>query len=170
LIAEHGPAAASVSAIAERSQVSRGLIAWYFGSKDQLVVEVIDRSMGELESALRRATALSGAASFVELSRVFVASATTVSGRVVVHSLAHVLSRRDVVADAYDRGVRRLVEVATAAAGDAPAADITKLASTYVAAMLAFGLQLALDPRLDRRIGLAIGTAFDATPTPAGRP
>lgn len=168
LIADHGPAAASVTVIAEYSQVSRGLIGFYFGSKDQLVVEVIDRSMGELESALRRATSSAEPPSFAALSQAFVAGAATVAGRVVVNSLAHVLSHRDLVAAAYERGVRRLVEVAAMADGGAgglaaggPAGDAAQLASTYVAAMLAFGLQLALDPQLDRRIGLAIGATFD---------
>jgi AcrR family transcriptional regulator len=171
LIADHGPAAASVTAITGRSGVSRGLIGFYFGSKDQLLVEVIDRSMGELESALRRAVSSARPPSFAALSQAFIACVATGSGRVAVNSLAHVLSQRDAVADAYERGVRRLIEVA-ATVDRGPAGEGARYAATYVAAMLAFGLQLALDPKLDPRIGLAIGAAFDAAAqdtTTAGR-
>jgi AcrR family transcriptional regulator len=161
VIADHGPAGASVTVITEYSGVSRGLIGFYFGSKDQLLVEVIDRSMGELESALRRATATARPPSFAALSQAFIAGTATVAGRVVVNSLAHVLSHRDPVADAYERGVRRLIEVA-ATVDRGPAGAGARPAGTYVAAMLAFGLQLALDPLLDHGIGLAIGAAFDA--------
>ena len=163
LIAERGPAAASVTAIAEHSHVSRGLIGWHFGSKDQLVVEVVERSMSEVESALRRSLSNTSTASFPALSAAFAATAGGVSGRVLVMTLAHVLSRHDIVAVAYDRGVRRLVDVAVGVAASSGVAEPERalVASTFVASMLGFGLQRALDPELDRRVGAAIGDAFD---------
>jgi AcrR family transcriptional regulator len=163
LIAERGPAAASVTAITEHSQVSRGLIGWHFGSKDQLVVEVVERSMSEVESALRRSVSNTSTASFAALSAAFAATAGGVSGRVLVTTLAHVLSQRDNVAVAYERGVRRLVDVAVGVAASSGVAETerTLVASTFVASMLGFGLQHALDPELDRRVGAAIGRAFD---------
>ncbi len=163
LIAERGPAAASVKAITEHSQVSRGLISWHFGSKDQLVVEVVERSMSEVESALRRSVSGTAAASFAALSAGFAATAGGVSGRVLVATLAHALSHRDNVAVAYDRGVRRLVDVAAAVAASSGVAEPerTLVASMFVASMLGFGLQYALDPELGRRAGATIGHAFD---------
>jgi hypothetical protein len=82
---------------------------------------------------------------------------------VVVATLAHVLGQSDNVAVAYDRGVRRLVDVAAAVAGSSGVAEPerTLVASMFVASMLGFGLQYALDPELDRRAGATIGHAFD---------
>jgi AcrR family transcriptional regulator len=160
LIAERGPAAASVTAITERSGVSRGLVGWHFGSKDQLVVEVVERSMSEIESALRRSVSTGPAPSFAALSAAFDAAAPSISGRVLVTTLAHVLGHRDNVTAAYARGVRRLVEVAAGAAASAePAATLA--AATFVSSMLGYGLQRALDPELGPRAAAVIGQAFD---------
>jgi AcrR family transcriptional regulator len=163
LIAERGPAAASVKAITEHSQVSRGLIGWHFGSKDQLVVEVVERSMSEIESALRRSVSNASTASFATLSSAFGATASSTSGRVLVMTLAHVLAHRDNVAVAYARGARRLVDVAAGVAASSGVAEPEQalVASTFVASMLGFGLQRALDPELAPRAGATIGRAFD---------
>ena len=163
LIAERGPAAASVKAITEQSGVSRGLIGWHFGSKDQLVVEVVERSMSEIESALRRSVANPSTASFAALSGAFGATAGSVSGRVLVTTLAHVLGHRDNVAAAYARGVSRLVDVAAGVAASSGVAEpeAALVGSTFVASMLSCGLQRALDPELGSRVGWAIGQAFD---------
>jgi AcrR family transcriptional regulator len=163
LIAERGPAAASVKAITEHSGVSRGLIGWHFGSKDQLVVEVVERSMSEIESALRRSVSNPSTASFAALSAAFDTTAGSVSGRVLGMTLGHVLAHRDNVAGAYARGVRRLVEVAAGVAASFGVAEPeqTLVASTFVASMLGFGLQRALDPQLAPRVGATIGQAFD---------
>jgi TetR/AcrR family acrAB operon transcriptional repressor len=163
LIAERGPAAASVTAITERSGVSRGLVGWHFGAKDQLVVEVVERSMSEIESALRRSVSTASAPSFAALSAAFQATAASISGRVLVMTLAHVLGHRDNVTAAYARGVGRLVEVA---AGPAASAGIvepeaTLVAAAFVSSMLGYGLQRALDPELGALAGVVIGQSFD---------
>lgn len=44
LAAEGGSAAMSIQAVAERSKISRGSVAWHFGSKEGLVVAVIDEA------------------------------------------------------------------------------------------------------------------------------
>ncbi|MGN6606514.1 MAG: TetR/AcrR family transcriptional regulator [Jatrophihabitans sp.] len=44
LASEGGSAAMSVQAVAERSQISRGSVAWHFGSKDGLLVAVVDEA------------------------------------------------------------------------------------------------------------------------------
>jgi|GEM_PF-6011425 len=162
LIAERGPQAASVQAITGHSRVSRGLIGWHFGSKDQLVVEVVERSMSEIESALRRAVSAGPAPSFATLSAAFGATADSISGRVLVMTLAHVLGHRDNIAAAYARGVGRLVEVAAAVAARQEIAEPerTLVASTFVASMLGFGLQHALDRELSPLAGALIGDAF----------
>jgi TetR/AcrR family acrAB operon transcriptional repressor len=163
LIAERGPAAASVTAITERSGVSRGQVGWHFGSKDQLVVEVVERSMSEIESALRRSVSTGAAPSFAALSAAFDVTAPSISGRVLVTTLAHVLGHCDNVTAAYARGVRRLVEVAAGAAASAGMAEpeATLAAATFVSSMLGYGLQRALDPELGPRAGAVIGQAFD---------
>jgi TetR/AcrR family acrAB operon transcriptional repressor len=163
LIAERGPAAASVTAITERSGVSRGQVGWHFGSKDQLVVEVVERSMSEIESALRRSVSTGAAPSFAALSAAFDVTAPSISGRVLVTTLAHVLGHRDKVTAAYARGVRRLAEVAAGAAASAGMAEpeATLAAATFVSSMLGYGLQRALDPELGPRAGAVIGQAFD---------
>ncbi len=50
LFAEKGFADTSVQAIAEASGVSRGSIAWHFGSKEGLLFAVVDASFAEWES------------------------------------------------------------------------------------------------------------------------
>jgi TetR/AcrR family acrAB operon transcriptional repressor len=163
LIAERGPAAASVTAITERSRVSRGLVGWHFGAKDQLVVEVVERSMSEIESALRRSVSTGPGPSFAALSAAFQAAASSVSGRVLVTTLAHVLGHRDNITAAYARGVRRLVEVAAGAAASSGIVEpeATLVAAAFVSSMLGYGLQRALDPELGARAGAVIGQAFD---------
>jgi TetR/AcrR family acrAB operon transcriptional repressor len=163
LIAERGPAAASVTAITERSGVSRGLVGWHFGAKDQLVVEVVERSMSEIESALRRSVSTGSAPSFAALSAAFQAAAASVSGRVLVTTLAHVLGHGDNITAAYARGVRRLVEVAAGAAASSGIVEpeATLVAAAFVSSMLGYGLQRALDPELGARAGAVIGQAFD---------
>lgn len=42
LAAEGGSSAMSIQAVAERSQISRGSVAWHFGSKEGLLVAVVD--------------------------------------------------------------------------------------------------------------------------------
>lgn len=42
LAADGGSAAMSIQAVAERSQISRGSVAWHFGSKEGLLVAVVD--------------------------------------------------------------------------------------------------------------------------------
>ena len=50
LFAEKGYADTSVQAIAEASGISRGSIAWHFGSKEGLLFAVVDASFAEWES------------------------------------------------------------------------------------------------------------------------
>lgn len=46
LAAEAGSAGMSIQAVAERSQISRGSVAWHFGSKEGLLVAVVDDAFG----------------------------------------------------------------------------------------------------------------------------
>jgi AcrR family transcriptional regulator len=48
LIAENGARKTTVQAIAERARISRGSIGWHFGSKEGLVVAVVDEAFGWL--------------------------------------------------------------------------------------------------------------------------
>lgn len=48
LLAEGGSAAATVSAVATRAGISRGSISWHFGSKEGLVVEVVNNAFDML--------------------------------------------------------------------------------------------------------------------------
>lgn len=48
LIAESGARKTTVQAIAERARISRGSIGWHFGSKEGLVVAVVDEAFGWL--------------------------------------------------------------------------------------------------------------------------
>jgi len=114
-------------------------------------------------SALRRSVSTGAAPSFAALSAAFDVTAPSVSGRVLVTTLAHVLGHRDNVTAAYARGVRRLAEVAAGAAASAGMAEpeATLAAATFVSSMLGYGLQRALDPELGPRAGAVIGQAFD---------
>lgn len=53
LAAEGGASAMSVQAVADRSGISRGSVAWHFGSKDGLLVAVIDEAFRWGEEYLR---------------------------------------------------------------------------------------------------------------------
>jgi TetR/AcrR family transcriptional regulator, acrAB operon repressor len=45
LLAEGGPKATTVQAVAERAGISRGSISWHFGSKDGLIVAVVNNAI-----------------------------------------------------------------------------------------------------------------------------
>jgi len=53
LASEGGASAMSVQAVADRSGISRGSVAWHFGSKDGLLVAVIDEAFRWGEEYLR---------------------------------------------------------------------------------------------------------------------
>jgi TetR/AcrR family transcriptional regulator, acrAB operon repressor len=54
LAAEGGASAMSIQAVADRSGISRGSVAWHFGSKDGLLVAVIDEAFRWGEDCLRQ--------------------------------------------------------------------------------------------------------------------
>ena len=54
LVAEHGIAQTHVGAIAEEAGLSRGLVRYYFGSKDGLLADVLAADGTEREAVLRR--------------------------------------------------------------------------------------------------------------------
>jgi AcrR family transcriptional regulator len=53
LFAEDGARKTTVQAIAERARISRGSIAWHFGSKQGLVVAVVEDAFAQLEEQTR---------------------------------------------------------------------------------------------------------------------
>ncbi|MFD9791118.1 TetR/AcrR family transcriptional regulator [Streptomyces sp. NPDC059070] len=104
LVARAGPRAASVQAVADRAGISRGSVAWHFGSKDGLIVEVIEQAFGAAEEEYRRRLPASGPLSFGLLVDAHLAVMDAPCGRVFATVLPEVLRDAGPLRDAYVRG------------------------------------------------------------------
>ncbi|MBH1935433.1 TetR/AcrR family transcriptional regulator [Streptomyces sp. AV19] len=107
LVAEAGLRAASVQAVAERAGISRGSVAWHFGSKDGLIVEVIEHAFRTAAEEYGRRVPESGPLSFDLLVDVHLAVIDTRCGRVFVTVLPEVMRSEGPLRDAYVRGYER---------------------------------------------------------------
>ncbi|MER6386453.1 TetR/AcrR family transcriptional regulator [Streptomyces sp. NPDC001250] len=107
LVAEAGPRAASVQAVADRADISRGSVSWHFGSKDGLIVEVIDQAFRTAEQEYRRRLRASGTLSFDLLIDAHLAVIDAPCGRVLTTTLPEVMRAEGPLRDAYLRGYER---------------------------------------------------------------
>ncbi|WP_158885149.1 TetR/AcrR family transcriptional regulator [Amycolatopsis anabasis] len=107
LVAEVGPRAASVQAVADRAGISRGSIAWHFGSKEGLIAEVIDHAFATAEHEYRRRLDGSGSLSFAQLVDAHLAVVNAPCGRIFATALPEAMLEDGPLRTAYLRGYER---------------------------------------------------------------
>lgn len=74
LIAEHGVHGATVRAIAQRADVTQGLIRYYFSTKEDLITAAYERHMGHMTELISAATDLADASAKERLGAFVAAS------------------------------------------------------------------------------------------------
>lgn len=173
LAADGGAAAMSIQAVATRSGISRGSVAWHFGSKDGLLVAVVEeafqRGVGFLRQRLDaepRGVAALTRANFALMSRP--------EARIYSTLLLEAITRESVVGRAYAEqyvALRRLYSdyLREAAPGLAAVFDPDALAVAMLGATLGINIQHRLDPATVDRGGAvrAMEAIYDAALTPA---
>ncbi|WP_053160911.1 TetR/AcrR family transcriptional regulator [Streptomyces caatingaensis] len=104
LVAEGGPRAASVQAVAGRAGISRGSVAWHFGSKEGLIAEVIGHAFRTAERMYRERLPETGPLSFGALVDAHLAVVDAPCGRVFATVLPEVMGAPGPLRDAYVHG------------------------------------------------------------------
>ncbi|WP_083880892.1 TetR/AcrR family transcriptional regulator [Nocardia araoensis] len=104
LVAEVGPRGTSVQAVAERAGISRGSIAWHFGSKDGLIVEVVKDAFAAALDQYRKRIGKVGTITLGTLIDAHLAVMTSHSGRVFATVLPEVMLAPGPIRDAYIAG------------------------------------------------------------------
>lgn len=174
LVAEAGPRAASVQAVAERAGISRGSVAWHFGSKDGLIVEVIERAFTTAEEEYRRRLPQSGPLSFDLLVDAHLAVVDAPCGRVFATVLPEVLGGEGPLRDAYVRGYERTRQVwigylERITAGTPGLPDAKSLASIVFGSGVGVNTLHSLDGLVDREAAFeALKQLFALAVTPRG--
>lgn len=165
-IGARGAAASTFDEVAQRAGVSRGLLHYYFGSKEKLLVEVVrhdcDIRIGELREALAAAASLdelvavllSGFEDFVEDQAALIFELFTAS--------RHNAEIRDEVGELY-RSVRATVADALTEKEREGVVSLRADAASVSSMILALGdgaaLQLLSDPAWDGKDAVATGVA-----------
>ncbi|MFE6867266.1 TetR/AcrR family transcriptional regulator [Kitasatospora sp. NPDC057692] len=154
LAAEGGAAAASVQAVAERSGISRGSVAWHFGSKDGLLKAVVEEAfrwgaefMGERLAAAGPRTGVEALieANFALMSR----PESHIFSTLLIEAVSRESPLRATYAEEYAK-VRGLYADHLRATG-AHVADPEAVAAALLGGTLGINIQHQLDPGLDRR-------------------
>ncbi|KUN03494.1 hypothetical protein AQI95_23675 [Streptomyces yokosukanensis] len=158
LVAEAGPRAASVQAVADRAGISRGSVSWHFGSKDGLIVEVIDQAFRTAQQEYRRRLA-SGTLSFDLLVDAHLAVVGAPCGRVLTTTLPEVMRAEGPLRDAYLRGYERTrllwVEYLEQLVAQSPGLpDAKHLATILFGSGIGVNTLHSLDALVDREGGL----------------
>lgn len=104
LVAEAGPPAASVQAVADRAGISRGSVAWHFGSKDGLIVAVIEHAFRTAAEEYRRQVPETGPLSFDLLVDAHQAVMEAPCGRVFATVLPEAMRSEGPLRNAYQQG------------------------------------------------------------------
>lgn len=188
LIAERGYAATSIEALCQRAGVVRTAIYWHFGSKDGLVVPVVERVASAWIEEIQKAVYLAGDP-LARLERFLAILRELVQHRSpLLRLLLAVALERAAVDDAAHAALRTLTDRARAAivqdvqdSTGAQLADAERIARTVLAYLnLAVCDQLVAPERVDRvfddlrtAIVLVIGARLNewlaaGRPAPAG--
>ncbi len=175
LVAEGGPRAASVQAVADRAGISRGSVAWHFGSKDGLIAEVVEQAFRTAEEEYRRRLGESGALSFDLLIDAHLAVVNAPCGRVFAAVLPEVMRGESPLREAYLRGYERTrqqwigyLEQLVAASPGLP--DAKDLATILFSSGVGVNTLHTLDSLVDREGGFAaLKQLLDLAARAAGR-
>ncbi|GAA0404723.1 TetR/AcrR family transcriptional regulator [Streptomyces luteireticuli] len=175
LVAEGGPRAASVQAVAGRAGISRGSVAWHFGSKEGLIAEVIGNAFGTAERMYRERLPETGPLAFGTLVDAHLAVVDAPCGRVFATVLPEVMSAPGPLRDAYVHGyehTRRVwigyLERITAHAPGLP--DAKSLATIVFGSGVGVNTLHSLDGLVDRAEAFAaLKTLFELAGGPGPR-
>ncbi|MES9553841.1 MULTISPECIES: TetR family transcriptional regulator [unclassified Streptomyces] len=154
LAAEGGSAAASVQAVAERSGISRGSVAWHFGSKDGLLKAVIEEAFRWGTDFMRERLAVAGPdagiealieANFALMSR----PEAHIFSTLLIEAASRESALRMTYAEEYAK-IRGLYADHLRSTG-AHVIDPEAVAAALLGGTLGINIQHRLDPALDRR-------------------
>ncbi|MER7707701.1 TetR/AcrR family transcriptional regulator [Kitasatospora sp. NPDC097605] len=165
LAADGGAAAASVQAVAERSGISRGSVAWHFGSKDGLLKAVVEEAFRWGADFLRERLAEAGPHAGVEaLVEANFALMSRPEAHIFSTLLIEAVSRESALRTTYAEqyaGIRALY--ADHLRATCPrVADPEAVAAALLGGTLGINIQHRLDPDLDRRRAVAAMTGIYA--------
>ena len=171
-VAARGAAASTFDIVAREAGVSRGLLHYYFGSKERLLVEVVRRDCDTRIAALEERLEAAGSVdeiigSLVQSLRAFVAEEAP---QAVLYEMISASRHSDEIqaelAELYDRWREHLAESLRGKEKQGVvqlAADAESVASLLFALGDGLGMQLMADPDWDS------GPAFDLAIAAAGR-
>jgi AcrR family transcriptional regulator len=158
LVAEVGPRGTSVQAVAERAGISRGSIAWHFGSKDGLIVEVVKHAFATAVSEYRKRIAEAGDLGLAVLIDAHLAVVNGPCGRTFATVLPEVMLAPGPIRDAYLEGYENSRQFWVDAVGriTADAPDMPDPA-TLADALFGSGIGVNVMHRLDESVDPATG-------------
>ncbi len=163
-----GAAGSTFDIVAREAGVSRGLLHYYFGSKERLLVEVVRRDCDERIAALEQG--LAGAGSVDEIVQALVLSLESfVQGepgaQAVLYEMVSASRHSEEIRVELAELYRRWRDLLAGALRDKERAGIVKLrgdadavASVLFALGDGIGLQLGADPAWDSQDALEVGT------------
>ncbi|MEU7218366.1 TetR/AcrR family transcriptional regulator [Nocardia iowensis] len=159
LVAEVGPRGTSVQAVAERAGISRGSIAWHFGSKDGLIVEVVTHAFATAEQEYRKRIAEAGTVTLGVLIDAHLAVVDAPCGRTFATVLPEVMLAPGPIRDAYVAGYqnsrRFWVDAVREVTADAPGMpDPATLADVLFGSAIGVNVMHRLDAGVDPGTGL----------------
>ncbi len=164
-VGTRGAAGSTFDHVAREAGVSRGLLHYYFGSKEQLLVEVVrrdcDARIAELEAGFQGADSPQA---IVEVLLSQLQALLQDESQSVVYEVLSASRRsdyiRDELAEVYSRWRDHLAEVLRTkerAGVIKPRADAGAVAAVVLALGDGFGLQLVSDPERDASEALEVG-------------
>ncbi|MBM4490776.1 TetR/AcrR family transcriptional regulator [Prescottella equi] len=159
LAAERGASAMSIQAVADLSGISRGSVAWHFGSKDGLIRAVVEASfqwaLAELRDNLAAAPE-QGVAALIEAN---LAIMSRPEARIFATILLEATSKDSPVRDTYAEQYRALRRYYAdyLRSVSAPVADPDAMAVALLGGTLGINIQHRLDPQhVDRRSAVTV--------------
>lgn len=164
-VGTRGAAGSTFDHVAREAGVSRGLLHYYFGSKEQLLVEVVRRDCDTRIAVLEQRFAdADSAEAIVEVLLSQLRALLQDESQSVVYEVLSASRRsdyiRDELAEVYNRWREHLADVLREkerAGVIKPRADAAAVAAVVLALGDGFGLQLVSDPERDASEALEVG-------------
>nr|MBA2342673.1 TetR/AcrR family transcriptional regulator [Thermoleophilaceae bacterium] len=164
-VGTRGAAGSTFDHVAREAGVSRGLLHYYFGSKEQLLVEVVRRDCDARIAVLEERFAdADSAEAIVEVLLSQLQALLQDESQSVVYEVLSASRRsdyvRDELAEVYNRWREHLADVLREkerAGVIKPRADAAAVAAVVLALGDGFGLQLVSDPERDASEALEVG-------------
>jgi len=164
-VGTRGAAGSTFDHVAREAGVSRGLLHYYFGSKEQLLVEVVRRDCDARIAVLEERFAdADSAEAIVEVLLSQLQALLEDESQSVVYEVLSASRRsdyvRDELAEVYNRWREHLADVLREkerAGVIKPRADAAAVAAVVLALGDGFGLQLVSDPERDASEALEVG-------------